>query len=75
MFRIWDIKYNSANSNVMVFCSKRFKDIHISNFMLNCEILPRVSKCKYLGHIITEDLSDNNNIFRQYMIIYAQSNA
>ena len=38
----------------------KFKDIHIPNFVLNGEILPRVSKCKYFGHIITEDISDKN---------------
>ena len=37
--------------------------------------LPRVSKCKYLAHIITEDLSDHENISRQYKRIYAQGNA
>ena len=37
--------------------------------------IPRVSKYKYIGHIITEDLCDNVDISRQYKIIYAQGNA
>ena len=32
-----DIKYNSAKSNVMKCCCKRFKDIHIPNVVLNGE--------------------------------------
>ena len=27
-----------------IFCCKRFKDIHIPNFVLNGETLPRVNK-------------------------------
>ena len=67
-------KYNSAKSNVMIFCCKIFKDINIPNCMLNSETLPRVSKCIYLDHFIT-DLSDNDDMSRQYKRIYAQGNA
>jgi len=49
-----EIKHNSAKSNVMIFCCKMFKDI--PNFVINGETLPKLSKCKYLGHIIIEDL-------------------
>ena len=70
-----DIKYNSTKSNVMIFSCKKLKDIHIPNFLLNGETLPRVSKYKYLGNIITEDLCDNDDISRHYKRIYAQGNA
>jgi len=43
--------------------------------VLTDETLPRVSKCKYLRHISTEDLSDNDDTSRQYKRIYAQGNA
>ena len=59
----------------MIFSCKKFKDIHIPNVLLNGETLPRVSKYKYLRHIITEDLCDNDDISRQYKRIYAQGNA
>ena len=29
-----DIKFNSAKSNIMIFCCKKFKDIHIPSFEL-----------------------------------------
>ena len=72
-----DIKFNSAKSNniIMIFCCKKFKDIHVPSFELNDNILPRVIQCTYLGHVITDDLKDDNDIARQYMIIYAQGNA
>ena len=30
-----DIKFNSAKSNIMIFCCKKFKDIHVPSFELN----------------------------------------
>ena len=69
-----DIKYNSTKRNVMIFSCIKLTNIHIPNFLLNGETLPRVSKYKYLGHIITEDLCDNDDISRQYKRIYAQGN-
>ena len=33
------IKYNSTKSNVIIFCCKNVKDIHMQNFVLNDEIL------------------------------------
>ena len=39
-----DIKYSSTKSNLVIFCCKGFKDIHIPTFVLNYEILTRVNK-------------------------------
>ena len=41
-----DVKCNSNKSNIMIFCSKKFKDIHVPSFDLNDNILPRVNQCK-----------------------------
>ena len=57
-----DIKFNSAKSNIMIFCCKKFKYIHVPSFELNDNILPRVNQCKYLGHVITDDIKDDNDI-------------
>ena len=57
-----DIKYNSAKSNVMIFCCNKMKDIHIPNFLLNNVLLTRVTKYKYLGHCISDDLSDDDDM-------------
>ena len=71
-----DIKYNSAKSNVMIFRCNEMKDIRIPNFALNNVLLTRVTKYKYLGHCITaisDDLSDDDDMARQYRQIYAQA--
>ena len=64
------IKFNSAKSNIMIFCCKKFKDNPVPSFELNDNILPRVNQCKYLGHVITDDLKDDNDIrgsIREFM--------
>jgi len=66
-----DIKYNSAEINIMIFCCKGVKYIYILDFVLRGEILPGVNNCKYVGQIITENLADNDDISRQCKIIYA----
>ena len=81
LFGLWfrtlehDIKFYSAKSNIMIFCCKKFKDIHVPRFEFNNNILPRVNQCKYLGHVITDDLKDDNDIARPYKRMYAQGNA
>ena len=68
-----DIKYNIVPKVTLLYFLVKFKDIHIPNFLLNGETLPRVSKYKYIGHI-KYSLCDND-ISRQYKIIYTQGNA
>ena len=46
----FDVKFNSAKSNLMVCCCNLFKDIPVPNFMLNGVAIDKVSNCKYLGH-------------------------
>ena len=70
-----DIKYNSAKSNVMILGCNKMKDIRILNFVLNNVLLTRVTKYKYLEHYISDDLSDDDDMARQYRQIYAQGNA
>ena len=70
-----DIKYNSAKNHVMIFRCNKMKDIRIPNFELNNVLLTRVTKYKYLGHCISDDLSDDDDMARQYRQMYAQGNA
>ena len=72
---VHDIKYNSAKSNVMIFRCNKMKDIRTPNFELNNVILTRVTKYKYIGHCISDYLSDDDHMARQYSQIYAQGNA
>ncbi len=59
----------------MIFRCNKMKDIRIPNFILNNVLLTRVTKYKYLGHCISDDLSDDDDMARQYRQIYAQGNA
>ena len=59
----------------MIFRCNKMKDIRIPNFELNNVLLTRVTKYKYLGHCISDDLSDDDDMARQYRQIYAQGNA
>ena len=70
-----DIKYNNAKSNVMILRCNKMKDIRIPNFVLNNVLLTRVTKYKYHGHCINDDLSDDDDMARQYRQIYVQGNA
>ena len=61
----FDAKFNSAKSNVMVFCCNLLKDIPVPNFMLNGVAIDKVSNCKYLGHCINDKLIDADDMARQ----------
>ena len=58
----------------VICCCKKLKYIRVPNFELNDNILPRVNQCKYIGHVITDDLKDDNDIARQYKRMYALGN-
>ena len=42
--------------------------------ILNNNVLPYTTKCKYLGHIINNNLTDDDDIARQKSCFYAQAN-
>lgn len=63
-----DMIYNEAKSVVMVFRFKKSPSV-IPPIQLNNKTLQVVSKVKYLGHIITEDLNDGPDIDRQRQAI------
>ena len=67
----FDAKYNSAKSNVVVFCCNLLKEIPVPNFMLNGVAIDKVSNCKYLGHCINDKLIDADDMARQRKQIYA----
>ena len=80
-----DIKYSSTKSNLVIFCCKRFKDIHIPTFVLNYEILTRVNKYVNILAIFSLKISvmmmiwlgsiRDDDMARQYKRMCAQSNA
>ena len=69
-----DVKYNAKKSAVMIYRSMTLKGCTISNFKLNGMILHVVASYKYLGHYITDDLSDDDDINRQRRTLFVQGN-
>ena len=51
------------------------RKIFILLLSLTIHSLPYNEKCKYLGHIINNNLTDDDDIARQKRCIYAQANA
>ena len=54
-----------------------FKNHHSKNIhpvVINNHTLPHTEKCKYLGHIINNNLTDDDDIARQKICIYMQAN-
>ena len=58
----------------MSFRSKLLKGVTLPKFVLNGEYIDEVEQSKYLGHIFTNDLTDNADIARQCRQLYAQGN-
>ena len=68
------VKNNAKKSAVMIYRSMTLKGCTIPNFNLNGMILHVVASYKYLGHYITDDLSDDDDINRQRRTLFAQGN-
>lgn len=70
----FDVKYNPCKSVIMICRTKEDKSVEFPRFTLCGNDLTVCHKYKYLGHFITEDLSDDEDIYRQCRMMYAQAN-
>ena len=70
-----DIKFNTTKSAILPFLPEDKKKFKIPTLYLNNEQIPVVSSFKYLGHILTNNGSDDLDIGRQRKKIYAQGNS
>ncbi|XP_063545730.1 uncharacterized protein LOC134753721 [Cydia strobilella] len=59
------LKYNSDKSEVLVFKSGKVKPMNFPPIKLNGSALQVVTKFKYLGHVVTEDLKDDSDLERE----------
>ena len=59
---------------VLLYRLMTLKGCTISNFKLNGIILHVVDSYRYLGHYITDDLSDDEDINRQRRTLFVQGN-
>lgn len=72
--RNFDINYNPKKSMVMKILTQQEKNLVFSQFLLGSLALPQTSCIKYLGHYISDDLSDDKDIGRQRNYLYVRGN-
>jgi len=70
----FDVKFNNKKTHIMVVKAKDDRKMSLPQFYLSGELLNVCSEVKYLGHICTDDLSDDKDIARQCRKLYAQGN-
>ena len=67
----FDILYNPLKSAVMFFKTESTLSIKMPNFKICNENIKVVQEYAYLGHILTDKLSDNLDILRQRKKLFA----
>ena len=70
-----DIKFNCSKSAIICFKSGLLAGANLPSFQLNGSDIKEVTQYKYLGHILSSDLSDNADIDRQRKQLYARANS
>ena len=70
-----DILFNATKSAVMFFKSNYIPNFKVPTFNLNNNPIDAVETFKYLGHYISSNLSDKEDISRQRKKLYAQGNS
>ena len=71
---LFDVKYNAKKSTVLICRSKADEHLSFPHFYLSGQVISVTSKTKYLGHIITDRLLDDDDMLRQRRMLYAQAN-
>ena len=71
---IFNITYNVNKSYCVVIDNTPQTMTYTHPVILNNNVLPYTTKCKYLGHIINNNLTDDDDIARQKRCFYAQAN-
>ena len=71
----FDIIFNSKKSAVMFFKPSYMLNVKLPSFRMNYESIEVVHKYTYLGHIISDTLCDDLDIYRQRKRIFAQGNS
>uniref|UniRef100_A0AAZ1XJK6 Reverse transcriptase domain-containing protein n=1 Tax=Oreochromis aureus TaxID=47969 RepID=A0AAZ1XJK6_OREAU len=70
----YDIEYNAVKSAVLICRTKQDKQLNFPLFKLAQKTLEIHKKVKYLGHFITEQMNDDDDIYRQRCKLYVQVN-
>ena len=71
---VYGFKFNELEGALLSFKPINFKMNPCMNICLNGEPIPVKMSCRYLGHIIANDLNGNEDIRRQLGCFYGRSN-
>ena len=74
MLCITSMVYNSKKSSVLICRNKAMDHAAPPAFTVNGSIIGESDKVKYLGHIICNDMSDDDDMMRQRRQLYAHGN-
>ena len=69
-----DIIFNASKSAVLICRTKEDKRLNFPLFKLSGNSLEVWNRIKYLGHIVTDQMTDDDDIYRQCRKLYAQAN-
>ncbi len=61
-------------SVAMICRTKDHRDLNFPDFYLSEQVLNVCTTVKYLGHIINNDMSDDDDMYKQRRKLYAQGN-
>ena len=67
------ILYTMDTKSCVLICSP-YKTVTDPVFCIQNNLIERKTKAKYLGHIISEDMSDDADVFRQVKCLYIRGN-
>lgn len=70
----YDIQYNAKKSNIMIVRSAGDRKSTFPTFYLSDSPLAVCEEIKYLGHVISDNWTDDKDIYRQRCKMYAQAN-
>ena len=70
----FDVKFNSSKSHYMIVRAKSHMHNSYPDMIFCNQTLKEVTQVKYLGHIVSSDLSDNLDMMRHCRFLYAQGN-
>ena len=68
-----DIKYNAKKSHIMIVRSNQDRKLTFPTFYLSGSPLGVCEEIKYLGHVISDDWTDDNDMYQQRCQIYSQA--
>ena len=70
----YDVKFNPAKSHCMYFIPPGSKITRFGDAVFCGKIIPCVRKVTYLGHAISSDMSDEEDMSRQRRILFCRGN-